>query len=47
MLQYNANISAHLQPKSSKFKVMPSAAKVMLNCVLGFSGITVSPFSEA
>jgi hypothetical protein len=30
MLQYNGNIPVHLQPKSSNFKVMPPAGKVML-----------------
>jgi transposase len=46
VLQCNGNIPVHLQPKSSKFKVTPSAGKVMLTNALEFSGSTVSPFSE-
>jgi hypothetical protein len=33
-------------PSTKKFKVMPSAGKVMLTAFLGFSGSTVRPFSE-
>jgi hypothetical protein len=36
----------HSSSPSTKFKVTPSAGKVM-NSVLGFSGTTVSPFSDA
>jgi hypothetical protein len=46
VLQCNGNIPVHPQPKSSKFKVLPSAVKVMLTMFWDSQGV-VSPFSEA
>jgi hypothetical protein len=46
MLQCNGNISDHLQTKSSKFKVTPSAGKVMLTVIWDSQGIWLADFQK-
>jgi hypothetical protein len=46
MLQCNGNIPVHLQPKSSKFKIMPSAGKVMLIVFWDSQGVLLAHFHK-
>jgi hypothetical protein len=46
MLQCNENIPVHLHPKSFKFKVTPSAGKVMLTMIWDSQGILLADFQK-
>jgi hypothetical protein len=46
MLQCNGNNHVHLQPKSPKFKVMPSAGKVMLTVFWDSQGVLLAHFQK-
>jgi hypothetical protein len=46
VLQCNGNIPLHLQPKSSKFKVSPSAGRVMLTVFWDSQGVVLAHFQK-
>jgi hypothetical protein len=46
MFQCNGNIPVHLQPTNSKFKVTPSAGKVMLTMFWDSQGVLLSHFQK-
>jgi hypothetical protein len=46
VLQWNGNIPVHLQPKGSKFKVTPSAGKVMIIAFWDSQGVLLAHFQK-
>jgi hypothetical protein len=46
VLRHNGNIPVHLQLKSSKFKIMPSAGKVMLSVFWGSQRVLLAHFQK-
>jgi hypothetical protein len=46
VLQSNGNIPVHLQPKGSKFKVMPSTGKIILSMFLDSQDVLLAHFQK-